>query len=886
MSSLAAGFIQGFSAGSSAASTGFQAGARQAYYEKQAAHDKKLEDIADAKLKAYTESLPKTRDYETEAERAIPDSSVENTGGGADFSANAMSLHQRLMDTYKLSPEVADGVVGSVTGESGRGLDPKAYNPDDEGSPSGGAFQHHLSRLDNLKSFAKQSDVRKIPYKAQEDFVFDQELKKDYSIVGKNLQSIQAKLDTGKITKEEARTEAARVWTRDFENPKNWEAKAKERTRFAQNFTNWRMAKAGDTGAPKTVARDEGQPEVPPQTRVAALPTMLEAPEPIPEEKTYSAPQGKAPFGGGIRTAASQQPQQPAVGGAPQKPKNMSPFGWGDYLPEEGAEGFTPSSEGEAGYPTGSFTPALAMGGGVQTLPRPTMKYRAGGAVPELKQKFQFGGYSDEVDPTADTYYSDMQDRAKTQSEYNDVTSDLPPNARSMMATTARPAPEKITGAEGVKDALNGGLDFLQNVFGLKGGDTAVPQNDPQKTDRAADMLRGVGANTPEEGVAMADKIDPKRELTTSLRNAFVLRKVYEFYRDRGEHDKAQQAAAEFIQLCNVDAQRLGSLGVAASQNGDFTGAAKAVQSGYNQAPNGEEVVIKVNDPKTGKGEMITSNAETGKEIKREPITGEEIAARAAGLVNGTGYYKAMVEAAGNKLPQRKETSYDKRAGTLKQFNTLMEEAPIDYTRKDLPKTLEEALSPEQRAVYNELPTSRQTFENNQYLVRSGQKSVSGRKSMRGSVEEAPAETYNAAVETLDAAKDNVEKWRSAAKEFPEKMNEAGKAAAIKAEQDYANAYDTAKRALGPNAKEYMGGKDAIYPKPTVMPRKAVSASEPRVVAEDKPQYSDGQTATLKDGTKVVFSGGKWRAAPSSAPGGLMPISGGSFTSRPELMGQ
>lgn len=885
MSSLAAGFIQGYAAGASATSSGFQQGARQKYYERQALHEQRMEEESKRKNDIEQAKIFDTKKALQDANEKIRDDDGASQGSGSDdFGANAMSFHQRLMDTYKLSPEIADGVVGSVVGESGKGLDPAAYNPDDEGSPSGGAFQHHLSRLDNLKAFSKQSDVRKIPYKSQEDFVFDQELKNDYRIVGKNLQAIQTKLDDGKITKEQARAEAARVWTRDFENPKNAEAKIKERSKYAQNFTNWRMAKAGNAGAPKSVASDADVEETAPaQKPTAAVPTMLKAPQPVPEEKTYSAPAGKAPFGGGVRAAAQAQQPQPAVGGAPQKPKNMSPFGWGEYLPEQEREGFTPTSEGEAGYPTNEFTPALAMGGGVQTLPRPTMNYRAGGAVPQLKQKFYGGGYSDPADLADDTYYSDMQDEARNKSEFDSLMADLPPGARSMEATTARPAPEKITGEAGVKEALNGGLDFLQNIFGLKGGDTAVPQNDPQKTDRATDMLRGVGANTPEEGVAIADKVDPKREMTTAARNAYVLNEMYKFYRDRGDLNKAQQAAAEFIQLCNVEAQRIGSLGVAAAQNGDFTGAAKAVQSGYNQAPNGEEVSIKVNDPKTGKGEMVTSDATTGKEIKREPITGEMIAAKAMGLANGTGYYQAMVEAAGNKLPQHKETSYDKRAGLIQKFNTLMEESPVDYTRKSLPKTLEEALNPEQRAAYNELPTSRQTFENNQYLVRSGQKPVSGRGGAKqGAVEVAP-EDYNAAVETLDSAKENVLKWRKAADESAAQMNDAGRAAAVKAEQDYANAYDAAKKALGPSAKDYMGGKDAIYPKPTVAPRRAVSASGPKVVAEEPTAIPEGTIIrNPKTGERAIIQGGK--IVPM--PGGLAPISGGPFTSRPELMGQ
>lgn len=918
MSSLAAGFLQGWTAGAASMGKGLAVAESARYHGEIERHHQALEGEAKRRNDAELEKIPPRGQFREDAERNVQ-GRVTPLDKNSNYD-NAMSLHGRLMKEYGLSPEVADGAVGSVMGESGKGLDPSAYNPDDNGSPSGGAFQHHLDRLDNLKGFAKQSDVRKIPYKVQEDFVFNQELAGDRKIVVTKLKEIQSKLDKGKLTPEDARSEAATVWTKYFENPKDANQKAKERATFAGEFTKWRMA---HSEAPTTaVAKDEGQPEKPRKAVPAApAPLMSEAPQPVeatdisaareePAPDRFPQEKGQRNFlasqGVGVKEREPERPEMPtidagptvgtpkgptwspkptqAVGGQPQ-PQNLSPFGWGRYLPEEEEEGFTPTSEGMAGYPTEQFTPALAMGGGVQTMPQPTFQYRAGGAVPELKQKFQFGGYSDDVEdtetPTRGAVPQEERDLARDDAEFNRIMSDLPPNARSMVATTARPAPEKEKGTGDLSEAVKGGMEFLRDTFGLQNDEGAVPQNDPAKNQRAVDMLRGVGANTPDEGIALGNKVDPNKEMTTASRNAYVLNEIYKFYRDRGDHDKAQKAAAEFIQLCNVEAQRISSLGVVAAEKGDYAGAAKAVQSAYNQMPNGQEVEIKVKNPSTGEGEMITKDATSGKETGRQRITGEDIAAQAAGLSNGTGFYKAMVEAAGSKLPQQKETSYDKRMGLIRQFNMAMEETPIDYTRKDLPKTYSEAITPEQRDIFNQLPTSRQKYENDQYLVRSGQKSVSGRGGARGAVEVNP-EDFDTSMKQAETARDNVEKWRKAAEDYPEKMDEKGKAAAAQAEQEYSKAYYVAEKALGNKAKEFLGG----FPKPRGLPRlgsTAVPTSQPRVVAQEAPAYTEGQTATLKDGTKVEYVGGKWR---TKAPGGLMPLERGSYTSRPELMGQ
>lgn len=104
--------------------------------------------------------------------------------------------------------EQAIGALGSLAGESGRGLNTRAFNPKD---PNGGSFgigQWHSSRRTALENFAKKSKYGLNDFRTQMDFVAH-ELKEGgtHSHVRKALQSAPT------------RYKAADIWTKKYEVP-------------------------------------------------------------------------------------------------------------------------------------------------------------------------------------------------------------------------------------------------------------------------------------------------------------------------------------------------------------------------------------------------------------------------------------------------------------------------------------------------------------------------------------------------------------------------------------------------------------------------------------------------------------------------------------------
>nr|DAO88103.1 MAG TPA: tail tape measure [Caudoviricetes sp.] len=113
----------------------------------------------------------------------------------------------------------AMGIMGNIGGESG--YDPAAYNPDDNGAPSGGLAQWHAERFDRLQDFAADRGTDWRDRKTQLDYLI-YELQTDYADVlerMKNASSIE---------------EATEIFLRDFEKPQFPDAVLGERVANAR----------------------------------------------------------------------------------------------------------------------------------------------------------------------------------------------------------------------------------------------------------------------------------------------------------------------------------------------------------------------------------------------------------------------------------------------------------------------------------------------------------------------------------------------------------------------------------------------------------------------------------------------------------------------------
>lgn len=153
--------------------------------------------------------------------KAIPD------GGGASRVSfgDAHKLLMNELTSRGVRPEVAAGAVGSLMGESGKGLNPRAYNPNDNGGPSGGIAQWHNERLLDLYKFAGANDINKIPLETQVKFL-GHELDGKYNNVLEGLK-------TGRTV-----ADGVNIWTRSYEKPAHPDEQVALRMKHAEGLWN------------------------------------------------------------------------------------------------------------------------------------------------------------------------------------------------------------------------------------------------------------------------------------------------------------------------------------------------------------------------------------------------------------------------------------------------------------------------------------------------------------------------------------------------------------------------------------------------------------------------------------------------------------------------
>lgn len=184
----------------------------------------------------------------------------------ASFGSNSMAMYTALTD-LGVKPEVAAGAVGSMMGESGRHLNPAAYNPNDRGKPSGGALQWRAERLEGLYNFAGTRDINRIPIETQAKWM-QQELQ------GSEKGALNALLSGNTVA------DGASAWTHKFERPQYADKETARRTPMGQQF--WASIQNGSVAAttPSRHNRDAGNTRNPAQ--VAANTTTMNDASPAP----------------------------------------------------------------------------------------------------------------------------------------------------------------------------------------------------------------------------------------------------------------------------------------------------------------------------------------------------------------------------------------------------------------------------------------------------------------------------------------------------------------------------------------------------------------------------------------------------------------------------
>lgn len=185
---------------------------------------------------------------------------------------------------------------------------------------------------------------------------------------------------------------------------------------------------------------------------------------------------------------------------------------------------------------------------------------------------------------------------------------------------------------EGMKQAIaQGKLDAQQAI------------NDPETQKYQERYLRGYGAAPQQVVKQMMDRIDPERKMPPTQRNVLAYANTYRFFYERGEPDKAKEAAMSLLQYHRQAAQQYLALGQAAAMNGDLDAAAEAAVKAYANIPNGRDLQITKTD---GGYQISVTDVKTGKPVTKEVVAPEQFAAAAAGFNPGT-FDQEILNAAG-----------------------------------------------------------------------------------------------------------------------------------------------------------------------------------------------------------------------------------------------
>ncbi len=186
--------------------------------------------------------------------------------------------------------------------------------------------------------------------------------------------------------------------------------------------------------------------------------------------------------------------------------------------------------------------------------------------------------------------------------------------------------------------------------------DAQTALDDPELKKYEDRYLRGYGAAPQQVMRQIMDTIDPEKKMAPSQRNMLALANTYKFFWDRGEPEKAKEAALSLTQYYNKATQQFIALGQAAAERGDVDNAAKAAMAAYDNIPNGRDLKIVKNED--GSLTATVTDGKTGKEVSNNILKPEEMLATAMGFSPKT-FYDELMNAAGAPAAEYDDASLE-----------------------------------------------------------------------------------------------------------------------------------------------------------------------------------------------------------------------------------
>jgi hypothetical protein len=214
---------------------------------------------------------------------ALADQGPENVGSGGATAAQPgqpMDVRQIVFNKLTgagLAPHQALGAVWSLAGESGKGLNPNAYNPNDPGGAVG-IGQWNQERRTALENFAQTRGTAVTDPNTQADFLVDELTNKNAATYQPGVFAAMQKAGTA--------ADATKTWTTQFERPKvdNSDARIKNGASVASldsngNFVLGAGAPTGSSPGMKEIPATASTPAAAPKTPESWFGKLFDKPD-------------------------------------------------------------------------------------------------------------------------------------------------------------------------------------------------------------------------------------------------------------------------------------------------------------------------------------------------------------------------------------------------------------------------------------------------------------------------------------------------------------------------------------------------------------------------------------------------------------------------------
>ncbi len=198
------------------------------------------------------------------------------------------------------------------------------------------------------------------------------------------------------------------------------------------------------------------------------------------------------------------------------------------------------------------------------------------------------------------------------------------------------------SGGASLADALAAGLDGVEEGYGLRDQQSALPTDSSSSPDTLNALNSNANAVSPEAMGALIAKVSNGGTTPDPVGEA--VRQIYDFYASKGDMETAKMAASGVLQAARQQSMELGQDAMEALQARDYRTATSKLIAAYNQVPDGRQVQGQVNE--AGMGTADVTDVASGEVVQQIQLTPQFIQMAADSFAKGKDFYGQIASVA------------------------------------------------------------------------------------------------------------------------------------------------------------------------------------------------------------------------------------------------